>query len=195
MQEFINTVHSKSKKCYLAVGGYLGTNSGSGNFPMILADHSLRDIATKWILRELQVKGYDGVVLDVEGSPVANDATNWSNYMTWLSEIKTAVEAANPPYYIGWDVYARGWKIEQGEPYADKIHVMLYSNRFAYDPATYLPAYASRIGGNKAKLLAGIKIEYETTTSLSEKLDYVKTMGMAAFSFGTIGLYLSHFTM
>ncbi|MFC9708618.1 stalk domain-containing protein [Paenibacillus sp. NPDC056933] len=177
---------------------------GNGELTKVLSDNSMRQKSIDGITAAIAENGFGGVVLDFEGLGYKLDAVDQQKLLNnYIKQLKaalpkdTALSVAVPPLNSAY----KGYDYKTLASIADDIIMMAYQ----YNPVgtkSQVPEPNSLVdqaiqlaldaGVSKQKLLLGISLNSETSTSIDDKLGLAKRYDLKGAAFWRLGLFRAH---
>ncbi|MFB8374212.1 stalk domain-containing protein [Paenibacillus taichungensis] len=199
-QSIVADAANQSIKPYLMVYSL----DGNGELTKVLSDSSMRQKSIEGITAAIAENGFGGVVLDFEGLGFKLDAVEQqkllNNYVKQLKDSlpkDTALSLAVPPLNSAY----KGYDYKTLASLADDIIIMAYQ----YNPVgtkSQVPEPNSLVnqaiqlaldaGVSKQKLLLGISLNSETSSSIDDKLGLAKRYDLKGVAFWRLGLFRTY---
>nr|WP_145402403.1 stalk domain-containing protein [Paenibacillus xylanexedens] len=177
---------------------------GNGELTKMLSDSTLRQKSMDGIQAAVQEYGFGGVVLDFEGLGFKLDASQQqqllNQYVKQLREVlpsNISISLALPPLNSAY----KGYDYKTLASIADDLIIMAYQ----YNPVgtkAQVPEpnslvdqaiqLALQAGAPKEKLLLGINLNSETSSSVNDKLGLAKRYDVKGAAFWRLGIFRLH---
>ncbi|PZT54660.1 stalk domain-containing protein [Paenibacillus silvae] len=177
---------------------------GNGELTKMLSDSTLRQKSMDGIEAAVQEYGFGGVVLDFEGLGFKLDASQQqqllNQYVKQLREVlpsNISISLALPPLNSAY----KGYDYKTLASIADDLIIMAYQ----YNPVgtkAQVPEpnslvdqaieLALQAGAPKEKLLLGINLNSETSSSVNDKLGLAKRYDLKGAAFWRLGIFRLH---
>lgn len=177
---------------------------GNGELTKVLSDSSMRKKSIEGITSAIAENGFGGVVLDFEGLGYKLDAVGQQKLLNdYVKQLKAslpkdiALSLAVPPLNSAY----KGYDYKTLASVADDIIIMAYQ----YNPVgtkSQVPEPNSLVdqaiqlalnaGVPKQKLLLGISLSSETSSSIDDKLGLAKRYDLKGAAFWRLGLFRAY---
>ncbi|QOS78913.1 copper amine oxidase [Paenibacillus sp. JNUCC31] len=177
---------------------------GNGELTKVLSDNSMRQKSINGITAAIAENGFGGVVLDFEGLGYKLDAVDQQKLLNnYVKQLKAALPTdialslAVPPLNSAY----KGYDYKTLASIADDIIIMAYQ----YNPVgtkSQVPEPNSLVdqaiqlaldaGVSKQKILLGISLNSETSTSIDDKLGLAKRYDLKGAAFWRLGIFRTY---
>ncbi|MEC0125068.1 stalk domain-containing protein [Paenibacillus pabuli] len=199
-QSIVSDTADQNIKPYLMVYAL----DGNGELTKVLSDNSMRQKSIDGITTAISEKGFGGVVLDFEGLGYKLNAVDQQKLLNqYVKQLKAALpkdialSLAVPPLNSAY----KGYDYKTLASLVDDMIIMAYQ----YNPVgtkSQVPEPNSLVdqaiqlaldaGVPKQKLLLGISLNSETSTSVDDKLGLAKRYDLKGAAFWRLGLFRAH---